>query len=58
MYTWAAVFLIIALLGAFFGFSGLAGDASNFAKIAFFIAVVISVATFLFGRFSPTHRTS
>jgi uncharacterized membrane protein YtjA (UPF0391 family) len=58
MYTWAAIFLVIALLGAFFGFSGLAGDAAGFAKIAFIVAVIFSVATFLFGRFSPTHRTT
>ena len=47
MYHYSAVFLIIALISAIFGFGGIADGATGIAKILFFIFVVMSVITFV-----------
>gem|GEM_PF-288957 len=53
MLYWAAVFFVIALLAAVFGFGGLAASAAGVAKILFFVFLVFAVVSFLFGRRSP-----
>ena len=53
MLYWAAVFFVIALLAAIFGFGGLAAGAAGIAKILFFVFLVIALVSFLFGRRSP-----
>ena len=53
MLYWAAVFFVIALLAAIFGFGGLAASAAGFAKILFFVFLVLALVSFLFGRRSP-----
>lgn len=53
MLYWAAVFFVIALLAAIFGFGGLAASAAGVAKILFFVFLVFALVTFLFGRRSP-----
>jgi len=53
MLYWAAVFFVIALLAAIFGFGGLAASAVGVAKILFFVFLVLAVVSFLFGRRSP-----
>lgn len=50
MLYWAAVFLIIALISAFFGFGMIAGTAAEIAKILFFVFLVLFVISLLFGR--------
>ena len=45
MLHWAATFLIIALIAAVFGFTGLAAGAVSIAKIIFLLFVVLFVAT-------------
>src|SRR3954469_23168234 len=54
MLYWAAVFFVIALLAAVFGFGGLAASAAGVAKILFFVFLVFALVSFLFGRRSPT----
>jgi len=54
MLYWAAVFFVIALLAAFFGFGGLAAGAAGIAKILFFVFLVLAVLSFIFGRRVPT----
>ena len=53
MLYWAAVFFVIALLAAIFGFGGLAASAAGVAKILFFVFLIFAVVSFLFGRRSP-----
>ncbi|WMN59766.1 DUF1328 domain-containing protein [Pseudoalteromonas xiamenensis] len=50
MLSWAVTFLILALIAAAFGFGGIAGAAAGMAKILFFIFVVLTVISFIFGR--------
>jgi uncharacterized membrane protein YtjA (UPF0391 family) len=50
MLYWAAVFFVIALLAAVFGFGGLAASAAGVAKILFFVFLVFALVSFLFGR--------
>ncbi|HEY5377208.1 MAG TPA: DUF1328 domain-containing protein [Polyangiaceae bacterium] len=50
MLYWAAVFFVIALLAAIFGFGGLAVGAAGVAKILFFVFLVLALVSFLFGR--------
>jgi len=41
MLAWVVTFLIIALIAGILGFGGVAGASIEFAKIIFFIAVVL-----------------
>lgn len=43
--------LIIAIIAAIFGFGGIAGAAVGFAKIIFFIAIVLFLISLLVGGF-------
>jgi uncharacterized membrane protein YtjA (UPF0391 family) len=54
MLYWAAVFFIIALVAALFGFGGLAASAVGIAKILFFVFLVLAVVALVFGRRVPT----
>ena len=51
---WAAIFFVIALVAAAFGFSGIAAGAASIAKILFFlflaIFAVLLIAGFVVGR--------
>jgi uncharacterized membrane protein YtjA (UPF0391 family) len=50
MFGWAITFLIIGLVAALFGFSGLAGTAVNIAWILFVVGIVLFVVFLLLGR--------
>ncbi|MDE2476636.1 MAG: DUF1328 domain-containing protein [Alphaproteobacteria bacterium] len=52
MLGWAITFLILGLIAALFGFTGIAGAAIGIAKILFFVFLVIFVVMLLmsFGR--------
>jgi uncharacterized membrane protein YtjA (UPF0391 family) len=50
MLYWAAVFFIIALVGAVLGFSGIAAGAAGIAKILFFVFLVLGAVSLIFGR--------
>ena len=50
MLHWAAVFFIIALLAAVFGFGGIAASAVGVAKILFVVFLVLAVVSLVFGR--------
>jgi uncharacterized membrane protein YtjA (UPF0391 family) len=54
MLHWAAVFFIIALVAAVFGFGGIAASAVGIAKILFFVFLVLAVVALLFGRRVPS----
>jgi len=53
MLYWAAVFFVIALAAAFFGFGGIAAGAAGIAKILFFVFLVLAVVSLIFGRRAP-----
>lgn len=50
MLYWAAVFLVIALVAAVFGFGGIAGMSMNIAWILFIIGLILAVVFFVMGR--------
>lgn len=49
MLHYAAVFFVIALIAALFGFGGIAAGAVEIAKILFFIFLAIFVITLVIG---------
>lgn len=51
MLYYAALFFVIALVAALFGFGGIAAGAVEIAKILFFIFLVLFVASLVFGLF-------
>ena len=53
MLYWAAVFFVIALVGAVLGFSGIAAGAAGVAKILFFVFLVLGAVSLIFGRRVP-----
>jgi uncharacterized membrane protein YtjA (UPF0391 family) len=50
MLHWAAVFFVIAIIAAVFGFGGIAASAAGVAKILFFAFVIFAVVALLMGR--------
>jgi uncharacterized membrane protein YtjA (UPF0391 family) len=53
MLSWAVTFLIIALIAAVFGFSGIAGTAVNIAWILAVIGIILAIVFFAMGRRPP-----
>jgi uncharacterized membrane protein YtjA (UPF0391 family) len=51
MLHYAAVFFVIALIAAVFGFGGIAAGAAEIAKILFFVFLVLFVASLIAGLF-------
>ena len=49
MLYWAAIFLVIALVAAVFGFGGVASTAVSIAQVLFFIFIVLFVIAILVG---------
>lgn len=46
---YAIVFLVVALVAAFFGFGGVAGTAMEGARILFWVAIVLFVISLIAG---------
>jgi uncharacterized membrane protein YtjA (UPF0391 family) len=46
---WAAIFLVIALIAAVFGFAGVAEGAADIAKVLFYIFLGICVVLVIIG---------
>ena len=46
---WAIVFLIVALIAAFLGFGGVAGVATDGARLLFWVAIILVVLSFIGG---------
>ena len=49
MLNYAAVFLVIALVAALLGFTGIAAGAVEIAKILFFVFLLLFVASLIVG---------
>lgn len=54
MLYYAIVFFVIALIAAFFGFSGIAAGAVSIGKILFFVFLVMAIVSLLLGRRAPS----
>jgi uncharacterized membrane protein YtjA (UPF0391 family) len=54
MFGWAITFLIVALVAAVLGFSGIAGTAVNIAWILFVVGLILAVVFLVLGR-RPRH---
>jgi uncharacterized membrane protein YtjA (UPF0391 family) len=50
MISWAVTFLIIAIIAGLFGFSGVAGVATNIAWILFVVGLVLAIIFAFRGR--------
>lgn len=50
MFNWAIIFLIVGLVAAVFGFTGIAGAATNIAWILFVVGLVLALVFFVMGR--------
>jgi len=50
MISLAVTFLIIAIIAAIFGFSGIAGTATNLAWVLFVVGLILALVTFVLGR--------
>jgi uncharacterized membrane protein YtjA (UPF0391 family) len=53
MLGWAVVFLIVGLVAAVLGFSGIAGTAVNIAWILAVVGIVVAIVFFVLGRRPP-----
>jgi len=49
MLNWALAFLLIAILAAIFGFTGIAVASAGIAKILFFVFLVVFLVTLIMG---------
>ena len=49
MLRYSLLFFVIAIVAAFFGFGGIAGEATGIAKVLFFIFVVVFAISLLIG---------
>jgi uncharacterized membrane protein YtjA (UPF0391 family) len=54
MLYWAAVFFVIAIIAAVFGFGGIAAGASTIAQWLFLLFIVVAVVSLIVGL---TRRT-
>jgi uncharacterized membrane protein YtjA (UPF0391 family) len=46
---YAIIFLVVALVAAFFGFGGVAGTAMEGARILFWVAIVLFIVSVVMG---------
>lgn len=53
MINWAVIFLVIALIAAVLGFTGIAGAAVNIAWILFVVGLILAIVFFIAGRRPP-----
>jgi uncharacterized membrane protein YtjA (UPF0391 family) len=58
MLRWAAIFFVISIVAALFGFGGIAEGAADIAKILFFIFVAIFIAFLALGLFAANKLRS
>jgi uncharacterized membrane protein YtjA (UPF0391 family) len=50
MLRWAAIFFVVALVAAVFGFGGIADSAAGVAKVLFIVFLVLAGVSLLIGR--------
>jgi uncharacterized membrane protein YtjA (UPF0391 family) len=50
MISWAVTFLVVAIIAAILGFTGIAGVATNIACILFVVGLVLAIVFAVMGR--------
>lgn len=50
MLRWTIIFIVLAIVAAIFGFSGIAESAAGIAKILFFIFIVLFIISIITGK--------
>lgn len=58
MLRWAAIFFVISIVAALFGFTGIAAGAADIAKVLFFIFLVICIIFLALGFFAANKLRS
>ena len=58
MLRWAAIFFVISIVAALFGFGGIAAGAAEIAKVLFFIFLAICVTFLILGLFAANKLRS
>jgi uncharacterized membrane protein YtjA (UPF0391 family) len=58
MLRWAAIFFVISIIAALFGFGGIAAGAAEIAKVLFFIFLAICVTFLILGLFAANKLRS
>ncbi|MBA2253020.1 MAG: DUF1328 domain-containing protein [Nitrospirales bacterium] len=58
MLRWAAIFFVISIVAALFGFGGIAEGASEIAKVLFFIFLAICITFVVLGVFAANKLRS
>lgn len=53
MLGWAITFLLVGLIAAVFGFTGIAGTATNIAWILFVVGLILAIVFAIAGRKPP-----
>jgi len=53
MFGWAITFLVVAIIAALFGFTGIAGTATNIAYLLFIVGLILAIVFFVVGRRPP-----
>lgn len=48
MFNWSLGFLMVALVAALLGFGGLAGTATEFARILFMVGIVLFIVSLVY----------
>jgi uncharacterized membrane protein YtjA (UPF0391 family) len=51
MLKWSAIFLVISIIAAMFGFTNIAGSAMDIAKVLFGIFLICAILLFICGYF-------
>ena len=49
MLRWTLLFLVVAVIAALFGYSGIAGEAAGIAQVLFFISLILFLVSLTFG---------
>jgi uncharacterized membrane protein YtjA (UPF0391 family) len=58
MLRWAAIFFVISIVTALFGFGGIAEGAAEIAKVLFFIFLAICITFVVLGVFAANKLRS
>ena len=53
MFSWAIAFLVVALIAAVLGFSGIAGTAVHIAWILAIVGIILAIVFTVLGRRPP-----
>jgi uncharacterized membrane protein YtjA (UPF0391 family) len=57
MLRWALTFLVVALIAAVFGFTGIAGESMYIARILFYIFIVVFLVSLIYSLITGKRPT-